>query len=216
MSTIQSLFQVPVALDRHPAAARLNPALRALFLAREQDAYRNPDPYTERNDALFESRFDLFGWPDAEVAQLREFCIARTLQLVQQLNGHPPERMRAMRLSVESWFHITRRNGWFGIHNHPNASWSGVYCVDAGQDDPKNPDSGKLTFIHPNMMSGMYTDVGNASLQPPFNLQNIGYLLQPGELLLFPSWLMHHVTPFTGEGERITVAFNCAFRLGSP
>ena len=59
MSTIQSLFPVPFAFDQYPAAARLNPALRTLFLAREGDADRNRDPYTERNDALFESRFEL-------------------------------------------------------------------------------------------------------------------------------------------------------------
>jgi hypothetical protein len=35
----------------------------------------------------------------------------------------------------------------------------------------------------------------------------------PVPLALFPSWLLHHVTPFVGEGERITVAFNCALTL---
>ena len=139
MASIQTLFPVPVAVDRHPAPAALNAALRTLFLSREGDEARNPSPYTERNDALFESRFDLFGWPDPTVRELREFCMARLLQLVQQLNQHPPERMRTLRASVESWFHITRRNGWFGVHNHPNASWSGVYCVDPGIADPANP-----------------------------------------------------------------------------
>jgi hypothetical protein len=43
------------------------------------------------------------------------------LQLMQQLNGHTPERMRALRLTVESWFHIARRHGWFGAHDHPFA-----------------------------------------------------------------------------------------------
>ena len=210
--TIHPLFPVPFAFDAHPAPAPLNAALRALFLSREGQADANPDPYTERNAALFESRFDLFQWPDPAVAELREFCLSRTLQVVQQLNQHPPAQMGRMRLSVESWFHITRRGGWFGAHNHPNASWSGVYCVDDGQPDPGNPDGGKLTFLHPNPVAGMHTDPGNEALQPPFNLQHVGYLLQPGQLVLFPSWLLHVVTPFTGGGERITVAFNCSFR----
>jgi predicted 2-oxoglutarate/Fe(II)-dependent dioxygenase YbiX len=58
----------------------------------------------------------------------------------------------------------------------------------------------------------MHNDMGNDSLQPPFNIQHLGYVLQPGQLVLFPSWLLHHVTPFAGEGERITVAFNCALQ----
>lgn len=211
MAAIQPIFPVPFAFDRHPAPGPLNDALRNLFLEREGDDVRNPSPYTERNEALFESRFDLFGWPDAPVAQLREFCLSRLLQVVQQLNGHPPEQMRALRLSIESWFHITRRHGWFGVHNHPNACWSGVYCVDAGTPDPANPDSGKLTFLHPHANGAMHVDRGNESLRPPFNVQHVGYLLEPGQLILFPSWVQHYVTPFTGEGTRITVAFNCTF-----
>lgn len=211
MPSIQALFPVPFGFDRHPSPSTLNAALRALFLAREGDAHRNPSPYTERNAALFESRFDLFAWPEPEVRELREFCLSRLTQLVQSLNRHPPERMRSLRMSVESWFHVTRRNGWFGVHNHPNASWSGVYCVDGGLRDPANPDSGKLTFLHPHADGAMHVDAGNETLAPPFNVQHVGYLLEAGQLILFPSWVQHLVTPFTGDGERITVAFNVTF-----
>ena len=210
--TVQPMFPTPFAFERLADPDRLNAALRTLFLARENaGAYRNPDPYTERNDALFESRFDLFQWPDPEVAELREFCLSRTLQLVQRLNGYDAARTRALRLRIESWFHITRRNGYFGVHNHPNASWSGVYCVDDGRPDAGAEDSGKLTFLHPQAIGAMYVDNGNAELKPPFNVQHAGYVLRAGDLVLFPSWLLHHVTPFAGDGERITVAFNCAF-----
>jgi hypothetical protein len=206
------MFPVPFAFDRHPAPEALNAALRTLFLAREAlPPYRNPDPYTERNDALFESRFDLFQWPEPEVAQLREFCLSRLLQLVQGINGYSAERTRGLRLKLESWCHVTRRGGSFGVHNHPNASWSGVYCVDPGRGDPGNDDSGKLTFLHPHAHAGMYVDSGNVAARPPFNIQHVGYVLRAGDLVLFPSWLLHHVTPFAGDGERITVAFNCAF-----
>lgn len=213
MPTIQPLFPLPFAFDRHPAPDRLNAALRTLFLQREGDAFANPSPYTERNTALFESRFDLFRWPEPEIAELREFCLSRVLQVVQQLNGHPPELMRRLRMSVESWFHVTRRNGWFGVHNHPNASWSGVYCVDGGTPDADAEDGGKLTFLHPFAQAAMHTDHGNEALRPPFNVQHAGYVLEPGQLILFPSWLLHLVTPFAGDGTRITVAFNCAFTL---
>jgi hypothetical protein len=210
--TVQPMFPVPFAFDRHPAPEALNAALRTLFLARESlPPYRNPDPYTERNDALFESRFDLFQWPEPEVAQLREFCLSRLLQLVQGINGYSADRTRGLRLKLESWCHVTRRGGYFGVHNHPNASWSGVYCVDPGRNDPGNDDSGKLTFLHPHAHAGMYVDSGNVAARPPFNIQHVGYVLRAGDLVLFPSWLLHHVTPFAGDGERITVAFNCAF-----
>jgi hypothetical protein len=34
--------------------------------------------------------------------------------------------------------------------------------------------------------------------------------------VLFPSWVMHDVKPFHGDGERITVAFNCWFTSEEP
>jgi hypothetical protein len=37
--------------------------------------------------------------------------------------------------------------------------------------------------------------------------------LEPGQLVLFPSWVLHDVKPYEGDGERITVAFNCWFQL---
>ena len=72
------MFPVPFAFDQHPAPEPLNAALRALFLAREGEgaAFANPHPYTERNTSLFESRFDLFAWPQPEIAELREFCLS--------------------------------------------------------------------------------------------------------------------------------------------
>ena len=102
---------------------------------------------------------------------------------------------------------------FFGIHNHPMASWSGVYCVAPGEHDANQADSGKLSFVNPNIAGNMYVDAGSAMVQPPFGMSNMGYSLAPGQLVIFPSWISHYVMPFYGEGERITVAFNCAFQM---
>ena len=50
--------------------------------------------------------------------------------------------------------------GFFGLHNHPNASWSGVYCVDPGQHDAGKRDSGLLSFVNPMIMGAMHMDAG--------------------------------------------------------
>lgn len=213
MLQIRAMFALPLAFDQHPDPARLNPALRTLFLAREGTRHANPTPFTVRNAQVFESHFDLFGWPEPEIAELREFCLARVLQLAGELNGYDAATRARLRIATDAWFHVTRRNGFFGVHNHPLASWSGVYCVSAGEHDAGQPDSGALTFIHPNHLAGMYVDAGSERLQPPFALGNFSLNLQPGQLVLFPSWLLHQVLPFFGDGERITVAFNCSFQL---
>ena len=73
---IAQAFSVPMVIAHHPNGERLNQDLRELFAARatEGDRYRNPEPRVRRNETLFESRFDLFQWPDPCVQQLREFC----------------------------------------------------------------------------------------------------------------------------------------------
>jgi hypothetical protein len=63
------------------------------------------------------------------------------------------------------------------------------------------------------LMSGMYQDVANAQMQLPYGNKVAQLTLVPGQLVLFPSWVLHDVKPFEGEGERITVAFNCWFTL---
>jgi uncharacterized protein (TIGR02466 family) len=212
---IQPAFALPFAHDTLADAGRLNAALRELFLARETEGARfaNPGPYTVRNAQVFESHFQLFAWPEPEIAELRAFCLSRVVELAAQLNRYDTATRTRLRVSTDAWFHVTRRGGFFGVHNHPLATWSGVYCVSAGAHDADQPESGTLTFIHPHTAGGMYVDPGSEYVQAPFGIGNLSYNLAPGQLVLFPSWILHTVLPFYGEGERITVAFNCAFRF---
>lgn len=213
MIQILPMFSVPYASAQLDDCTSLNQELRDLFIRREAMGKRfaNPNPYTPRNKELFESHFDLFSWPEACVARLSEYCMTQLTQLVAGINGYPPEQMARLQIATDAWFHITRRGGFFGLHNHPMASWSGVYCVSTGQHDPDQPDSGKLSFVNPNAQ--MYFDSGNSQLQVPYHIGALGFSLQAGQLVLFPSWVQHQVMPFFGEGERITVAFNCSMRF---
>ncbi len=215
MIKIHSPFAVPMAFARREDTDGLNAQLHQLFLERERagNRYANPNPYTQRNDALFESHFDLFRWPDPPVQKLREFCFENLMRTVVQLNGYDQAFAQRLRIGVDAWFHVTRRGGYFGLHNHPMATWSGVYCVSGGDHDPDSQDSGQLQFVNPFIMTNMFIDAGIAQMQGQFTTQNRGWQLEAGQLVLFPSWLLHEVKPFHGEGERITVAFNCWFQV---
>ena len=214
MSTTTPMFAVPFVFAQHPQPDPMNTALRDLFIARETegDRYANPNPYTVRNAQLFESHFDLFHWPEACIAQLSEFCLSNLMRVVGELNGYDLAALSKIEVATDAWFHITRRYGHFGVHNHPMASWSGVYCVSAGRNDADQPSSGRLNFINPHSTNTMYLDPGNVFLREPYQRASYGFDLVPGQLILFPSGVLHHVLPFYGEGERITVAFNCSFR----
>jgi hypothetical protein len=213
---IKSAFSTPLAFARMNSPEALNAQLRDLFLQCEAQGPRfaNPDPYTHRNDALFESSFTLFDWPHEPVARLRDFCWSSLYHVIGALNQYDASTLQKLCIAHESWFHVTRKGGYFGVHNHPLHSWSGVYCVCQDGDNPDS-DSGKLTFINPLAMNTMFIDMATHRMKPPFSMGNLSIRLQPGQLVVFPSWLLHEVTPFepVADGLRITVAFNARFQM---
>lgn len=214
MFQLTSAFSVPVVTTKLPDSEALNAELRELFLSKvaEGDRYRNPDPFVQRNEALFESNFRLFDWPQPCVQKLRDFCLAAVYRTVRELNGYDTPTLQRLHSATEAWFHATRKGGWFGAHNHAMHSWSGVYCVSHHGDDPES-DSGKLSMINPFVMSTMYVDYGNAHMKAPYGMGPRVVRMAPGDLLIFPSWLLHEVLPYEGDDVRITVAFNIRFRL---
>ncbi|MFN3842435.1 MAG: putative 2OG-Fe(II) oxygenase [Rehaibacterium terrae] len=208
-------FATPLASRLHPSPDALNQRLRALFLEMEKRPaeYARPQPSMKINRGLFESHFHLFGIDEPAIRELRDYCWGTLFQLVCELNEYGPAEAAKLEIYGDSWFHITRQHGYFGMHNHPMASWSGVYCVDPGNSPAEHPDSGVLQFHHPNMAAVMYEDPGNTRLRAPFRFSNLNFHLRPGLLVLFPSWLVHEVLPYTGTAPRITVAFNCWMRM---
>jgi uncharacterized protein (TIGR02466 family) len=211
-----NLFSVPFARSRHPNSELLNEALKGLIQAQEKSGLPNPRPLTLRNTRVFESDFNLFRMNDPAVQELKAFCWNQLLALIATLNGYDLPTINRLKIYNDCWFHVTRRGGFFGLHNHPNASWSGVYCVEPGQHDPGKRESGLLTFVNPMIMSAMHMDASNANLKLPFSPVIATISLEAGQLVMFPSWLLHDVKPFEGEGERITIAFNCWFTLPDP
>jgi uncharacterized protein (TIGR02466 family) len=209
-----SMFAVPFAFCQHPASTQLNAALKRLVFSLEgSGTAANPRPLTQRNAAVFESHFNLFRDTDPAIQELKHFCWDQMLTMIGQLNGYDLRTVQRLEIFNDCWFHITRRGGFFGLHNHPNASWSGVYCIDPGQHDADKPDSGVLSFVNPMLFSAMHMDAGVAKIPLPYGKQIASVRLGPGELVMFPSWVLHDVKPFEGEGERITIAFNCWFNL---
>lgn len=215
MVEVTPFFAVPFGFAKLDNPAALNGELRELFLRRAADGsrYANPRPLTQRNRQVFESAFEVFRWPEPCVQRLKQFCWNHMLQMIGALNGYDAAMLERMLIYSDAWFHITHRGGFFALHNHPNASWSGVYCVDPGQHDPDKQESGLLSFVNPAVMSTMHMDAAVANLRVPFAPSIRHVQLEPGQLVVFPSWVLHDVKPFQGEGERITVAFNCWFEL---
>lgn len=204
-------FGVPVAELHLTPCETLNAQLEALFLSRETDEYRNPAPSHRPQTELFESRFNLFRWPEGCVQQLRAFMLEGIAQTVTQVTDLTLQDLGRLKFHNHTWFHITRPAGSFVTHNHPMASWSAVYCVRAGQAVPGQPDSGVLRLADPRCGANAYQDPANERLHPAYALRPLELRLVAGQMVVFPSYLFHEVSPFFGADTRITVATNCWF-----
>jgi len=204
-------FAVPILETRLEPCERLNRELEALFLQRETEEFRNPTPSHIPQAETFESRFNLFRWSEPCIHELRQFMLDAVARSVLQTSAVRPEELARLRFQNHTWFHVTRYAGSFVAHNHPLASWSAVYCVRAGEQVAEHLKSGILRFFDPRQGASAYLDPANSALHAPFALQPRELRLAAGDLVVFPSYLFHEVTPFYGSDTRITVATNCWF-----
>ncbi len=208
---IGGAFAVPFIDGRLEDCGALNRELEALFLARENDENRNPTPTHTPQSELFESRFNLFLWPEACVQALRSFMLGSLVEAVAQVSDLSQAELARLQIHNHTWFHITRYGGSFIAHNHPLASWSAVYCVRAGERLPDRPDSGVLRFLDTRAGADAYLDPANRRLKSLFTLGSREMRLEEGHIVIFPSFAFHEVSPFYGRDTRITVATNCWF-----
>jgi hypothetical protein len=160
---------------------------------------------------MFESRFNLFRWPERCVQELRGFMLDSVARTVLEASTLPPAELARLRMHNHTWFHVTRYSGSFVAHNHPLASWSAVYCVRAGERIAGQPQSGVLRFLDTRAGADGYLDAANRALRAPFALESREILLEEGQVIVFPSFVFHEVSPFYGQDVRITVATNCWF-----
>lgn len=201
------LYAVPMLQSQIGDASRLNAELSSLFLRLESEGNRHRDPISRDTQyGIFESHFFLHQRMDAAIQELFGFLRASLLTFIQGMNQYSDAEMSNIELDMHSWFHITRKGGFQSLHNHPNASWSAIYCVDPG--DGATPESGAVRFHDPRTGCDMYRDPSVERLQSPYRIGPWQLSHKPGQMIAFPSYLQHEVFPYTGDRPRIVVALN--------
>ena len=170
---LSPMFAVPLAEARLRPCERLNRELEALFLAKEDEEHRNPTPSHIPQREVFESRFNLFHWPEACVQELRQFMLDTVARTVLEATTLRAEDLARLTFHNHTWYHLTRHAGSFISHNHPMASWSAVYCVRAGEPAADEPGSGVLRLFDPRQGANAYSDPANASLRPAFAVRSL-------------------------------------------
>ena len=103
----------------------------------------------------------------------------------------------------EMWVNVLDRGGRQAMHNHANSFVSGVIYLT-----PTHPESCTVFMKSPGGSDFAFRN-DHADMTPgPYNADKwVSPEPQPGDMVLFPSYLMHAVPPNLGE-RRITMAFN--------
>jgi uncharacterized protein (TIGR02466 family) len=103
----------------------------------------------------------------------------------------------------EMWVNVLETGGRQAMHNHANSFASGVVYLT-----PTHPGSQTVFMKSPGGTDFVFKNDHAAMTPGPFNADKwISPAPAPGDLVLFPSYLMHAVPPNAGE-RRITLSFN--------
>ena len=187
---VTGLFPIP--FMRVPAAlpARLVAALVEHF---ESQAVRenNTSPRLTHSDMLKPSDSPLFG-------QAAALMVPKLVDFGALLFG---ERMGWS--LKEMWVNLLDTGGHQAMHNHANSFASGVVYLT-----PTHPASQTVFMKSPGGTDFAFKN-DHAGMTPgPFSADKwISPAPQPGDMVLFPSYLMHAVPPNPGQ-RRISLAFN--------
>ncbi len=198
-------FATPILQRVFDNSAELNAGLTRIVLEREKTI-----PSAGRsNVGGWHSKDDLFDWPYPEIAKLRSWVGEAVGEITNiDLDGRI-DGNRAVRMDGGAWVNLCRDGGYNKIHNHPGCSWSGVYYVSTGIEDPEAPpDAGKIEFLDPRM-GATETGINGPDAVPKLRIEP-----RAGLMVVFPSWLYHYVNPYRGTGERISIAFNIQLHFG--
>ncbi len=97
---------------------------------------------------------------------------------------------------IGAWSVRLTAGGRHSDHIHPNGWVSSALYVQTPELSPDQPRAGWLRFGACRLGIGL-------ELAPEHWIEP-----KPGRVALFPSWMWHGTEPFTGGGERLTVAFD--------
>jgi uncharacterized protein (TIGR02466 family) len=190
MDEVFGIFPTPFMRARGALAAPMVARLVEYFTA-QATRDNNSSPNLTHTDMLRPSESPLL----AEVAVL---VTPKLVAFGEHLFG---ERLRWS--LTEMWVNVLDTGGRQAMHNHANSFISGIVYLT-----PTHPSSQTVFMKSPGGTDFMFKNDHKATKPSEFSADKwISPAPQPGDLVLFPSYLMHAVPPNQGD-RRITLSFN--------
>jgi len=100
------------------------------------------------------------------------------------------------------WFNVNKSGDYNIPHFHTNSLLSGVLYLKCPEG------SGRIIFENPifPLLESYINEIPRS--QTPVSSYHFTFTPKKSSLLIFPSWVRHHVESGNFEGERISVSFN--------
>jgi uncharacterized protein (TIGR02466 family) len=196
---LAELFPIPVLTYEWPDPAQLNADLQQTIMGRME---RSPG-VVKTNRGGWQSNTDLQTWTDPPVRVL----LQRIQTLMRELVRRTVRNVQAAHLQdweVLGWANVNQKGHFNRAHHHIGArsQWSGIYYVQVGDLRPNAGVTGRTVFEDRSMVPK--ETINNPD---PFERQ-VTVMPKNGLMVIFPASLYHSVEPYSGEGVRITIAFN--------
>lgn len=194
---VSTLFGSLLVVHDWPDTDEFNRELAGILLNLEK-----ADKGTHRSNAGgWQSTGNLMSVKEPAIQELKHRIETLVFNLIDNII-RDEGRQRYFRLLIDAWGNINRSGDYNVVHTHPNCMWSGCYYVQKGNPDPGIPQNGYLEILDPREAAN-YIQIPNTILDAREFIENI-----PGRMLLWPSWMKHMVHPYTGDGDRISIAYN--------
>jgi uncharacterized protein (TIGR02466 family) len=167
---------------------------RAVLALRDGDAQR----IVRSNQGGFHSHEGLHESDDPDLKWLFRSIEAVAARCIDQFEGERPHGGSSI---VAAWANVNEQGDWALPHMHLPCDWSGVFYVDAGDDAGDPSARGQVMFMNPLPLGDRWRRANAVTYDP-----------KDGLMLVFPSFLMHMVTPHRLPSPRISIAWNLVIR----
>jgi uncharacterized protein (TIGR02466 family) len=114
--------------------------------------------------------------------------------------------VNADKCSIHAWASVMRKGGFHGVHNHPRSQFSGTFYIKC--DETTSP----IVFHNPTEPFRMHDPlVGRPEDFTPFTSPTMSVQPKENTMMIWPSWVNHHVEKMHVGGPRIAISFNVDF-----
>ncbi len=175
----------------------------------EKDIYqlRASSPSVEKSNINgWHSETDLFIRKEESFKKLCSILMSETTRILCSVSKNfDPTKYDG---TFGGWININPKGGANSAHHHQPNDWSGVFYVR--QPEVNDMNSGMIEFVNPCQQSSELARKGfaDAGFDPFWRIRP-----KPGQIVLFPSYLVHSVYPNLTEIDRISVAYNLTLRM---